>query len=257
MKKQSLKIAVMAFFVALSVLLQSCSESEDPAMAKGKVQMKATTSESTISSAGRTAASGLVFHQVLLGVRELELESEQEILIEAGVSVGDDDNGDDDYEIEFEGQFVVDLIAGTSNPDFGIADIAPGLYKEIEIKTGTYLENGNSVFVVFEYTPAGASESVVVEYSSNAEFEFEVESHSGFQFSGGDLTSILVLINLDELVGGINFEGATADDDGVVRINSSSNVSIANEIKANLHVCMKAGEDDDDDDKFDDDHDDD
>ena len=90
-------------------------------------------------------ASGLVFSEILIGVTELEFETLEEDQREEEDDAYDGDHRDgemENEEIEFEGEFVVDLIHGTSTPDFGIADILPGLYEEMEIEIGPVLEGG-------------------------------------------------------------------------------------------------------------------
>jgi hypothetical protein len=74
---------------------------------------------------------------VLLGVTELEFETSDAAL-------------QDDDDIDFESRYVVDLINGTSTPDFGIADIKPGVYEEIEFEVAGLLDDGASVFIAFD-----------------------------------------------------------------------------------------------------------
>ncbi|HET9487617.1 MAG TPA: hypothetical protein VFO54_09285, partial [Chryseosolibacter sp.] len=117
-----------------ALMLSSCNEDNTPGAARVEVEMKATSSLSKISASGRGMATGLIFRQVVLGVTELEFETLEENEAEdvTDGQDGDDDGENDNEEIEFDGPFEVDLIAGTSTPDFGVANIAPGIYEEME-----------------------------------------------------------------------------------------------------------------------------
>lgn len=258
-----IKHSVVVLLLAMIAILQSCGNDNDPAFAPVEVQMKATTTQSSIKN-GRTMNADLTFNEVLIGVTELEFETLEEDEMEDSESEtedesddndeveNEDDSDDDNEEVEFEGEFVVDLINGTSTPDFGIADLAPGIYKEIEIEMEPILEGGNTIFISFEFTNLD-EEVVTVEYSNSAELEFEIESESGYVLDEGATNHILVLLNLDSLFEGIDLNGALADEDGIVRINSSSNADLAAAIAANLDQVFEAGEDDDEDGEFDDD----
>lgn len=233
----------MFAFVMLAALVWSCSE--DPAVEGVGFKMKATTTSSTINPGGREMNSAYTFQEARVGVREVEFENDS-----------DDDSGDDDFEIEFEGRYVVDLIAGTSTPDFGISSIDPGLYNEVEIELGAFLEDGNTMFVSFTYQP-DAGDPIPVEFSTKALLEIEIEYGNGFTMQPDVLSNVLVLINLDKLLTSVDLSQANVDEDGVIRINDTSNTNLSQQIKSNFDDACEAGEDDDDDDEFDDDDDDD
>jgi hypothetical protein len=250
----TMKMRVLLMLIVGSLWVGGCND--DESTAEGiKLQMKAVTSLSTIN--GRTSATGLEFSQILLGVRELEFETlEEDDLEDSNDDIdGDNDDGEDDNEeVEFEGSFVVDLINGTSTPDFGLANVQPGIYEEIEIEMGPILENSNSIFIAFSYIPDGGGSAVQVEFSFQEEIEFEIEDETnGFQLDANTLTNMLVLLDLDALFSGIDLSTAVADEDGVVRINDSSNSGITQQILSNLEDACNAGEDDDNDDDIDED----
>lgn len=240
-----IKISAFVLLLATGMILQSCGEDSDPSLAKVQLEMKAQTTQSTINN-GRTMNNGLVFNQVLLGVTELEFETLEEDELE------DVEGEDENEEVEFEGQFVVDLINGTSTPDFGIADIAPGIYEEMEIEMEPILDGGYSIFVSFEFTNAN-DEVVAVEYGNSDDLEFEIEDDNGFVLDVGATNQMLVLLNLDALFSGIDLNTASADNDGIVRINNNSNSDLAAAIASNLDQILDAGEDDDDDGEIDED----
>ena len=246
---KQIKTTAIALLMVLGIVLQSCSDSDDPSTTRVDLAMRATTQLSSFN-AGRTQNSGLEFQEVLIGVTELEFETLEEKALEDS---GEYDDGEDDSEeIEFEGNFVVDLINGTSTPDFGVSTILPGVYEEIEIEMEPILDGGNTMFVAFEFTPDGGT-ATRVEYSNSDDLEFEIERDAGFTLDEGSLNKILVLFDLDALFNGVDLNAAEADNDGVIRINENSNASLAQAIENNLDEVLEAGEDDDDDGDFDDD----
>ncbi|MFQ3213552.1 MAG: hypothetical protein ACI9C9_001082 [Marivirga sp.] len=243
-KRSMIKISMFVLLFAAGIFLQSCSEDIDPSAAQVRLEIKAQTALSTIN--GRTTNTGFVFKEVLLGVTEIEFETLEE-------DAKEDAEGEDEAdEIEFEGEFIVDLINGTSTPDFGIADIVPGIYEEMEIEMAPILNGGFSIFVSFEFTNTN-NEVVIVEYGNSDELEFELENETGFVLEAGAANQMLVLFNLDALLAGVDFNTAAADNDGVVRINNSSNLDLARLIDSNLDQVLDAGEDDDDDGDIDED----
>lgn len=249
-----MKTTAFAFFIVLGIMLGGCDDGDAPGVANVSLKMKASTSLSKTSSSGRSMATGLVFSQVLIGVTELEFETLEDQLEEENEANGGEDNhgGTEDEEIEFEGNFVVDLIHGTSTPDFGVAEILPGLYEEIEVEISPILEGGKSVIIAFEI-PRQDADALRVEYSYSGELEIEIERDAGFHFDGGSLHQMLVLFNLDLLFGNIDFSQAVADADGIIRIHAASNADLASLIMANFHAAFEAGEDHDGDDHIDED----
>jgi hypothetical protein len=266
---EKMKMLSISIFLGLVLLFTSCGESVDPVQGDVKMVMKATTTTGTINSGARVAESGIEFTIAMIGITEIELES-----LESSSDDGDDDSNDDgdddsdddgdddsddgsgnhhdgEFEIEYEGQFIVDLIAGTSDPDFGIADLFPGTYKEIELKLRPIMDDGNSLFIAFSFQPT-SGDPVNVEISSKRELEFEVENHDGIQVEGNNLSQILLLFNLDEVLEGIDFSQADVDEDGVIRINDNSNVAFTGSVLSNFVKSCKSGEDDDHDHEFDD-----
>jgi hypothetical protein len=242
--------------VIASLLATSCNneDTNDPTMARVDLEIKATTALSTLNSA-RIQATGLSFDTVLLGVTELEFESLEENEMEAendSLDGPEMDGEDDEEEVEFEGSYVVDLINGTSTPDFGIADLLPGVFEEIELKMGPVLEDGNSIYVSFTYTPDSASAPVRVIYSDTEEIEIEIENENGFNIDAASLHPILVTLNLDLLFADIDLSQTDVDADGVIRINPGSNTDLVEMITHRIEEGMEAGEDEDDDDEIDD-----
>jgi hypothetical protein len=260
------KLLSTGMYLVMMLLAGSCGDSLDNDTANVRLKMKATSDLGTINSNGRVLETDINFLEFLVGVTKVELEfSYSEYEDDENEGYHDDDDKDDDgeyednwyedeYEIEFEGKFVVDLLNGSSSPDFGITNVIPGVYEELEIEIAPIMDDGNSIFVKFEYSLDG-SEPVIVEFSSDKTFEIEIENEYGFEIDGGMLNQLLVLVDLDELIASLDLSGAMVDDDGVIRINEDSNEDIAAMLVTKLHDAMEAGEDMDGDDDFHDDDD--
>ena len=124
--KTIVRSVILVMIFAVAVLTESCTT--DATLANVDFNMKAKTNSSTIAS-GRLAATGLEFTEVRIGVTEMEFETLEEDEAEDSEDLEDSDGDgeDDNEEVEYEGEFIVDLITGTSMPDFGLADLAPGL----------------------------------------------------------------------------------------------------------------------------------
>lgn len=225
-----MKTKIQLFLLTIgSLLVGACGS--DPALEGVRMKMKVVTTQSSIN--GRLNATGLTFTDIMIGVDEIEFETELEDDQED--IAGEDDN----LEVEFEGPYVVDLINGTSTPSLGIGDVPTGVYDELEIEMAPVLANGNTVFIKF------TANGKTYEFSTTEEIEFEIEDLSGYTIDANSLQNILVLIDLDAVFAGIDLSGATADEDGVTRINDSSNSDIAQAILDQLENSCDAGEDDD------------
>lgn len=240
-KNLNMKNLLIAITLVL-FLITSCGESVDSVKGEVSLEMKAVSNLNTINSNGRVAETGIEFTEVLLGVTEIELESESEAY--------DNDENEYEYEIEFEGQFIVDLLNGTSDPDFGISNVFPGEYNELEIQVSPILDDGNSISIKFNITMEGA-DPVPVELSTSKEFEIEIEHEGGFKVDLNDINQILVLFDLDKLLGNLDLSSLKIDEDGVLRINENSNKTALMSIWQALYHAFDAGEDNDD--EFDDD----
>ena len=224
-------------FLTTLFVLTACNDDTLPA---GIVlEMKAVTTQSAVN--GRQSASGLEFTKIMVGLTKLEFETEEE-------NEEEDKRGEEDFqeEVEFKGPFKVDLISGTSAPEFGQALTDPGIYDEIEFKFGPVLEGGKTIDIAFSF------EGKQYEISSKAEkLEFELEQTEGLKIDENILTTILVLIDMDVLFENVNLAGAVADSDGVIRINEASNAIILEALLASFEDSCDGGKDDDKDDRID------
>ena len=231
--------------VAVVLVLAVSVACQDDAVTRGiELKMKATSSESTIGggrvAGGRLTANTFTFTEVMVGLEELEFETEEE-----DDSENQSGQEDDSEKVEFEGNFQVDLIAGTATPDFGLGNLQPGTYDKIEMDLAPVLSSGQTISIKFTLN------EVNYEFTSNEEFEIEIENLSGYELAAASVSNILILLNLDTLMGDVSLANAEADEDGVVRINSGSNVDIYDDILDALEDSCDAGKDDDDNDEID------
>ncbi|MFM8347078.1 MAG: hypothetical protein ACKOAR_03440, partial [Bacteroidota bacterium] len=216
-------------FVPVLVLL-SCN-GDDPAPGV-RFGMKAVAMESMIG--GRKAHGVVTFQEVKAGVSKVELQT---------ASVQDDP----ELEAEFKGAFLVDLLAGTSDPDFGLATLTPANYDKVEFNLSPLLSGGKSLFIRFIH------DQTQFELSTGQELELEVEGLSGLGLSSASgAKDLLVLIDLDQLFMGITLDTLVPGNDGVVRINDSTNSGVLAQILENFEDSCEAGEDRDRDGEIDD-----
>jgi hypothetical protein len=238
-KLNNLSMALLVLFG-----ISACDSSDDPSLARVNVQLKAVTTQSTINPNGKMAAiEAITYTEFLAGVTELELEFE------------DDDLNDDDDDIEFEGRYVVDLLSGTSNPDFGISNLSPGIYDEVELEMEPILSGNKTLSIKALFMNNG--QEIPVEFSTDSSFDLEIEDDDGIDLSEGSLRYVFVTLNIDILFNGVDLSSASIDEDGVIRINKNSNSAIASRIEGNVDDAFDAYDDDEDDDDDDDDEDDD
>ena len=239
-----MKKTILVAFVALAAFIfQSCGDGANVMTeAQASFEMKAV-SGTAAPAGGRAAATGLFFTEVYAGVTEIELETLEE-------QSEEEENGgeSEDEEIEFEGNFIINLLTGTSDPDFGMSELLAGVYQEVEIEFDNILDGGNTLVANFYFVADGTTDTTFVEFSTEEEFEIEIENEAGYVFDGGIVNSILVTLDLDVLFGAIDFSALAVDGDGVIRISEDSNQSVMENIVESLEDALEAEEEDEEDD---------
>lgn len=265
------------FIVALVILLPSCKSYDDgvnpwnAGMTRVSVQMLATSSMAGFGATGRTSLTSrltlgdsVAFESILLGVSQLKFEAKDTTandstrcgdpdsyrddhgenddgrVLNGGDGDEADDDGEDSTKLKFKGAFVVDLLNGTSTPDFGIAQVVPGVFSKIQIKLAPILPDSNSIFV--KGTIFVADTSYNIEFSSKMQMVLKIHSKKGIELNGS-LNSILVELDLDRFFENINLASARVDEDGVIRINPSFNPGIFAFLHWRLHDAIRCGKD--------------
>jgi hypothetical protein len=268
MKKQLIYASVIAILFAVV----GC-ESNEPSLKRLNIDMVAETSASSRAfTGGRIACEGdtVIFNSFLVGVTEVSLKQKE--YGERRCKGDDDDDlnheGDDDQidqdtsEWTVEGEFVVDVLAGTSTPDIS-AELPPDsiTFHKMEIEFAPVLPDSNSVFI--NATVIHDGDSLDVEFATSREFEIHLKRRQGIEISPA-LDKLLVAFSVDKLFAGVDWSWATADEDGVIRLQNPANTYFYFKVKHNFIRLMRWGHDKDhnhhmdkDDDGDDDDDDDD
>jgi len=249
-KMKSLTNVFLVFVFAFWMI--SCSEgdlNEGPAQVAVKLQ-------GTTQSQGNARINGqMEIKEAMFGVTKIELEREFDD--ESG-SNGDesdasdgDNSSDDDFEIEVKGNFKVDLLNGTSNPDIPVISVDPGVFTEVKVDLSPILEGGYSVILKADYVD---DNGVVhpLELMLDQMFEIKVGNHNGFAVDTEKLNQVLLLFNLESWFTDINLSNLM-DEDGVIRIDIETDDATMTKVKINIDDNCKSGSDDDDDGEIDDD----
>ena len=201
------------------------------------------------SSSLLKATDALVFDSAMVGIKDIEIEREEE----ADDDAVESDDGDE-LEYEFEGPYQVNLLTGTKIPE--LADVEPGIYTELEAELAPVLENNHSVYIEARYTNT-AGETYPVIFHTDEDIDFEIESDAGIQVGDQDIKDLIVRIDLTTLFNHIDLDAAVIDDSGRILLDDENNSSLADKLEDYLEEVAEMEEEDDDDDDDEDDDDDD
>lgn len=202
--------------VTMIISMASCSKSNDTGIS---LSIKGTTTLPLIKKSAQT--QGFIFSQALLGIKNIEIKKEDEML----------DNGDMNF--DFPGNYTVDLLAGTTSPAIGFSDFLPGTYNKFESKTAAILNGGKSFIINGTYTDGGGT-VYTFEFSTSGEVKFEFESDTAFVLTEGTVVNMLININLPLLFEGVDFSKAVQNGDGIIIINETSNAGLVEKILGNI-----------------------
>jgi len=240
--KRFLKLTVIAIITFAFV---SCSKTAtDTGIALTIVGYATSVSPSTAKSL-RTTAAGFTISEALLGIKDIEIGTETEHFSDAA-----DDKGGEKHQFDYSQSYLIDLLTGTSTPEIGFKDFAPGVYNKFEAETSGIIAGNKSVSIKGAYTD---SQSVVYtfEFSTASELKFEFESATGFELIEGSVLDLLMQVNISEIFAGVDFSKAIVNESNVIIINDITNTGILAQIKANIHQMADMGEDHDHDRHFD------
>ncbi|GAA4845923.1 hypothetical protein [Algivirga pacifica] len=239
------KFTKLVSAAALSAALFSCEGTENLDGGNTAISFKGTGSALTLSNARMANTTMISITEAQMGLKAIEMEAEWEV---------EDDMGNEmeyEKEYEFEGAYTLDLVAGTASPELPLSMVEPGLYNEVEVEIDNVLEGEHSV--IFKGTYESAEGAVAFEFTSNEEFEFEVESDTGFQIDEATVSNLLVLFDFDIILNGVDMSTATVAEDGVIYINEAMNAELYETITRQLEIAGDVDEDDDNDGEHDDD----
>jgi hypothetical protein len=142
----------------------------------------------------------------------------------------------------FKGGFIVDLLNGTSTPDFGVAEVFPGTYQRVRLKLGPVLPGGKSILISTTLMSEALGEVKVIEFSLQGELQILVENANSFTLKGGDFKQFLVLLDLNALFQWVDLVQAVPDEHGIIAINEKSNPALAAQIKGRLSQVIRVVE---------------
>jgi len=192
----------------------------------------------TAAAKGASTVSSFTFTEALMGIKEIQIKRKEEQLHDT-LTPRDSVNKS---RFNFKGKYLVDLLTGTTTPDFGLAGFVPGTYNKLESETAKLVNGTNSISVKGTYTDA-ASKVYNFNFSSKSEFEFEFESDSGFVLTEGGVLQMLININLPHLFANVDFSLATVDSNGTIVISENTNGEIYKKIKRNIRSVAEMHED--------------
>jgi hypothetical protein len=193
---------------------------------------------STVAAKGASTVSPYTFTEALMGIKEIQIKRKEEQLHDT-LTPRDTINKS---RFNFKGKYLVDLLTGTTTPDFGLAGFVPGTYNKLESETARLVNGTNSISVKGSFTDA-ASKVYNFNFSTKSEFEFEFESDSGFVLTEGGVLQMLININLPKLFTNVDFSTALVDSNGTVVITENTNAELYKRIKRNIRSTAEIHED--------------
>ena len=214
--KNILKISTAAL---IFIFAASCSKSSKNSDTGISLSLKGTTTLPAIKK-GATI-EGFTFSEALLGIKEIEIKKEDEMM----------DDGEMDF--DYDGSYIVDLLLGKSTPALGFSEFLPGTYNKFESKTASVLDGGKSLSFKGIYTDAGGT-AYNFDVSTTSKIKFEFESATSFVLTEGTVLDMLINLNLPMLFEGVDFSKATANGSGIIVINDSNNSAILTKIMSNI-----------------------
>jgi hypothetical protein len=208
-----IRLILLALAFGTMSLLAACG-SDSTAGSPASLSFSATTGSTVLGYSARmaTLAGGEVVDVFNMGVAKIELEQDMDVEV--------DDSG-----VEFEGSFIVDLLAGTiENIATGGAATAivgvlpPGTYEEVEFEltplpgVGAAGASG-ALYIAGSYGTPGPN---TYEISINVPVKVEVEGPQGIALDGAT-NDLIVAFRLDTLLSATSLESirpyATTDDE--------------------------------------------
>ena len=216
-------IKLLAILIMLTAM-NSCKKTKnDEAKAKFSVKEKSTASKLE----AKTPLIGTFnFTKAIIGVSKVDFEIE---------------TGSDDQDFEYEGAYSFDVLTGQSTPPMPTVEITPGTYHELEVEIDNVLPSGNSIEISGTYSIGNID--FPFEFTSTMDEDYDVDNPSGIQVNEGEVVTFLLELDLPSLFAGIDFSTASIDNDGVIRINATSNSNLQDIIENNFDDIMDFDED--------------
>lgn len=239
----------VSYLAIIAIALLSCSKNNDNVNDQARVSVKIEGVSSSVSN-GRVS-SNLIISQALIGVTKIEMEMENELhdpSDDHGSRTGsDDDSGDDTDddsvgEFEIKGNWIVNLLDGTSDPELPAMGIEPGQFNEVKIVMSPIIEDKYSVVFNATYTNDSGIE-VPVEIKLSNVIIFKVENNEGLSFSSEKLNELIVQLDLDKWLSQVDLNALNVED-GKIRISIDHNETEIEKVKINIKENCGSGSDD-------------
>ncbi|NOZ35798.1 MAG: hypothetical protein GXO80_10935 [Chlorobi bacterium] len=207
--KRTILLSTTVIFLLFNI---GCKKETTVNDAKAKFTVKQKNAAKTLNKSVNTGS--FAFSKVVIGISKIDFEME---------------TGSNDQDYEYEGNYIFDVLTGTSTPLINYVEVTPGTYHELEIKVDRTLSSGNSIEINGTYTEDGTT--YTFEYSSILDEDYDVDNLSGVTADPNSDIIFTLYLDLPTLFNGIDFSAATVDDDGVIRINDNSNSNLAETIE--------------------------
>ena len=179
-----------------------------------------------------------IFDEAKLVIEKIELKK---LEIEENMEESEDLD-----EYDFQGPYLIDLLAGTSEPEIPLAEIEPGMYAKAEAEITYFEDYGFSLYLHGHLDQSNGEEpQVEFEYTYAQSEDFKIENPDGFEITADMINNVWVLIDLNALLTGVDFNEATMDKNGVIQLNKDSNRDLADIIESNLEAASELGLDED------------
>ncbi|MBR8537666.1 hypothetical protein KDU71_19000 [Carboxylicivirga sediminis] len=216
MKNNFINLSVLAL-LTLGVLACSDDDNQSPESKNATLLMKS-------SAVNLKTAYEITFAEATIHVEEVEFES---LEIDG-----------DDFDVDFEGPFAIDLLTGISQPKIPTAYLLPGKYEEVEVELdddvspniqvagSQYIDDENSIDFVFM-----ADEDIDFEAEAEAE---DVGQAYLFEVIEGENINIVMEFKLNEWFKSVEFSSGIANEDGIVVVSKTENEQLYQQIIRNI-----------------------
>lgn len=225
----------------LATTFISCSKSTETGIS---LAIEGTTSNTSgalaVTRSALAATPGFVFSEALLGVRDIAIKSDDENFGDSlefeGEHMGHGHKGKGHPKtFDYEGIYLVDLLAGTSTPELGFTNTVPGSYDKFEAESAPAIDSSKTMSLKGTYTDSLAVEHKF-DFSTIHRWEYKFKTDTAVVIDEGKVIEMLVSIDLTKLFRGVDFSKLTLNTDNVAIINENNNVSAFRKITFNLHV---------------------
>lgn len=138
----------------------------------------------------------------------------------------------------FPGPYLINLVTRKSTPVIESSSIAQGTYYGLNALLSVPLNTGYSIFVSGTYTLNDKWWRFY--YSNSGSYTFQVTDSAGFIVDQQN-PEIWIMIDVVSFFRGVDFSKAVVDNDNIIRINGTSNSSLAIIVQKNFTSAAEIG----------------